>query len=126
MEQGGGEKRGGFAMGYRGGYRGGHSSYLGSNGLGVKQPTKRQRISNGSAGSLADTSKSNTDIDFSLPPALSLEQFRALNADAKLEHMFLYLQGLAVTNQRLYKAERVLSETHNTGQVNKNRINLLA
>ena len=40
MEQGGGEKRGGFAMGYIGGYRGGHSSYLGSNGLAVKQPTR--------------------------------------------------------------------------------------
>ena len=117
-----GENRGGLSRGYRGG--GGHSGYSGSNGARQNQPTKRQRTSNGSAGSSSDPSKVYKDIP--QPPTLSADQFRSMSIDGKLENISQCLQGLTVTNERLLRTEQVLFETRNTGRVNKGRINLLA
>ena len=115
-----GKNRGGLSRGYRGG----HSGFSGSNGARQKQPTKRQRTSNGSAGSSSDPSKVYNDIP--QPPTLSADQFRSMSIDGKLENIFQCLQGLTVTNERLLRTEQVLFETRNTGRVNKGRINLLA
>ena len=79
--------------------------------------TKRQRVSDGSAGSVTGAPPSS--------PALSLTDFKQLTVDDKLERIFVCLQGIMVTNERLLKAERVVNELHNTSQVNKDRINML-
>ena len=112
-----GKNRGGHSKGYRGGFSG-------SSGVREKQPMKRQRTSDGSAGSSADASKIYSDIPD--PPTLTADQFKSLDIDGKLENIFQCLQGLTVTNQRLLKSEQALFEMRNTGRVNKDRINLLA
>ena len=89
-----------------------------------KQALKRQRVSTDSTGSTTGASKISSDISTS--PLLTIEQFKSLNVDDKLENIFVCLHGLVTTNERLLKAEQTVFEIHNTGQVNKQRIDLLA
>lgn len=84
-----GKNRSGHSRGYRGGFSG-------SSGVREKQPLKRQRTSDGSAGSSADASKLYSDIPDA--PTLTAEQFKSLDIDGKLENIFQCLQGLTVTN----------------------------
>ena len=84
-----------------------------------KQPVKRQRVSTDSTGSATGASKNDM-------PKLTVDQFKSLNVDGKLENIFLCLQGIMSTHERLLKAEQTVFEMRKTGQVNKSRIDLLA
>ena len=57
---------------------------------------------------------------------LSLEKFKDLNRDNKLETMFSCLLDVKATNDRLLNAERTLKQIRETTQVNSRRIYLLA
>lgn len=105
-------------------FRGNKGGTSAQGGARPKQALKRQRVSTDSTGSLMGASK--TSSDNSTPPLLSIEQFKSLNVDDKLENIFVCLHGLVTTNERLLKAEQMVFEIHNTGQVNKQRIDLLA
>lgn len=105
-------------------FRGNKGGTSAQGGARPKQALKRQRVSTDSTGSLTGASK--TSSDNSSPPLLSIEQFKSLNVDDKLENIFVCLHGLVTTNERLLKAEQTVFEIHNTGQVNKQRIDLLA
>lgn len=105
-----GPRRGAF----RGGYRGG------SKGAGFR-PKKRPRVSAESAGSPSKVeSPTHTSKTF------SLNTFKSLSIDDKLETMFACLLDVKATNERLLKAERTVNEMRETTQVNKRRINVLA
>ena len=84
-----------------------------------KLPVKRQRVSTDSTGSATGASKSDM-------PKLTVDQFKSLNVDGKPENIFLCLQGIMSTHERLLKAEQTVFEMRKTGQVNKSRIDLLA
>ena len=105
-----GPRRGAF----RGGYRGG------GKGAGFR-PKKRPRVSAESAGSPSKVeSPTHTSKTF------SLDTFKSLSFDDKLETMFACLLDVKATNERLLKAERTVNEMRESTQVNKRRINVLA
>ena len=67
----------------------------------AKQPVKRQRVSTDSTGSATGASKSDIPL-----PKLTVDQFKSLNVDGKLENIFLCLQGIMSRHERLLKAEQ--------------------
>ena len=92
---------------------------------GSKQQQKRQRISteSGSGGSFSgDTSKA----DFELENELSLDEFKNMNIDNKLDTLFVYICDVKSTNQRLLKAEKTVHEIHESTKHNSDRIDILA
>ena len=100
------------------GARGGYSS--GRYRPEIRPASKRQRVSDGSAvGSGASKVLSST-------PLLSIDKFKELNVDDKLERIFACVQDVKLTNERLLQAEQTVNELRNTGLVNKDRINMLA
>ena len=56
----------------------------------------------------------------------SLENFKALSIDSKLETMFACLLDVKATNERLLKAERTVKQLNKSTQKNSRRIDLLA
>lgn len=103
-------QKGTFRTGFRGG----------SKGAGVR-PIKRPRVSAESAGS---SSAVESPIDTS--KTFSLENFKSLSIDNKLETMFACLLDVKATNERLLKAERTVKQLSESTQVNSRRIDLLA
>ena len=95
--------------------------FFGGYGNRAKQPVKRKRVSTDSTGSATGASYSDIPL-----PKLTVDQFKSLNVDGKLENIFLCLQGIMSTHERLLKAEQTVFEMSKTGQVNKSRIDLLA
>ena len=87
-----------------------------------KQPIKRQRVSTGSTGSATATSK----LDTISAPSLTSDQFKSMTIHDKLECIFLCLQKIKSTNERLIKVERTVRKMNDTTRVDKRRINLLA
>ena len=97
---------------------GGYSGRKSSSYVKPKPPSKRQRVSTDSTGSVGAAA--------SKPPLLSLEQFKSLDVNDKLDRIFGCLHDIVTTNERLLKAEQIVYETQNTAKVNKRRIDLLA
>ena len=97
---------------------GGYSGRKNSSYVKPKPPSKRQRVSTDSTGSVGAAA--------SKPPLLSLEQFKSLDVNDKLDRIFGCLHDIVTTNERLLKAEQIVYETQNTAKVNKHRIDLLA
>ena len=83
---------------------------------------KRQRVSTGSTGSATATSK----LDTISAPSLTSGQFKSMTVHDKLECIFLCLQDIKSTNERLIKVERTVRKMNDTTRVDKRRINLLA
>lgn len=106
---------------YRG--RGGHQS--GHSRTETKPASKRQRVSDASAGSASGAGK-GAGSGASKTSLLPIEKFRELNVDDKLDRIFVCVQNVLLTNERLLKAEKTVNELRNTTQVNKDRINMLA
>lgn len=102
-----GTPRGTFRGGYRGSSRGGGT-----------RPSKRQRISGESVGSSVSPTQSSKTF--------SLESFKSLSVDRKLETMFSCLLEVKATNERLLKAEQTFNEIRQTAQSNTRRIDILA
>lgn len=90
-------------------------------GLRLGPPSKRPRVSTDSTGSATGASKFH-----SVSQTLDIEQFKSLNVDDKLDRIFVCLQGIMSTNERLLKAEQTVHELRNIAQTNKTRIDLLA
>ena len=105
--------------GNRGVSRGGRGGNYGARAKQVVKPAaKRPRVSDDSAGTVPG-----------MPPplpAMSLPEFKQLSMDEKMERMYICLQGIMVTTERLLKGERVVNELRNTSHVNRDRINMLA
>ena len=89
-------------------------------GVGVR-PIKRPRVSAESAGS-SSTVESPIDTN----KTFSLENFKTLSIDSKLETMFACLLDVKATIVRLLKAERTVKQLSESPQVNSRRIDLLA
>lgn len=92
-------------------------------GHSARPQTKRQRTSTGSGSSpvgASNTTVTSSDND------LSLEQFKSLDIDDKLASMFVCLQEVKSTNQRLLKAEQTVHEIHEFTLQNKACIETLA
>lgn len=92
---------------------------------GFKQQQKRQRTSteSGSGGSISgDTSK----VDFEHGNELSIDEFKNMNIDNKLDTLFVYLCDVKSTNQRLLKAEKTVHDIHESTKHNSDRIETLA
>ena len=85
------------------------------------RPIKRPRVSAESAGS-SSTVESPIDTN----KTFSLENFKALSIDSKLETMFACLLDVKATNVRLLKAKRTVKQLSESTQVNSRRIDLLA
>lgn len=107
----------------RGRGRGGHQS--GQSRTEVKPASKRQRVSDASAGS-ASGAGADAGSGPSKTLLLPIEKFRELNVNDKLDRIFVCVQDVLLTNERLLKAEKTVNELRNTTQVNKDRINMLA
>lgn len=105
-----GPRRGAF----RGGYR------RGSKGAGFRQK-KRQRVSAESTGS-----PSKVEYPTQTSKTFSLDTFKSLNIDDKLETMFACLSDVKATNERLHKAKKTVNEIREATHVNKRHINVLA
>ena len=103
----------GANRGARGGFRSERARY---------QPAKRQRVSTDSTGSSKSTSKADK-VNF---PSQTLEQFKSMSVDNKLETIFVCLQDMKSTGERLLRAERTVRVLHDTTQANKQRIDVLA
>ncbi|MEW8562074.1 MAG: hypothetical protein AB2541_08210 [Candidatus Thiodiazotropha sp.] len=91
---------------------------------GRKQKPKRQRTSTGSGSSespVGETSKT----DFCFDNDLSVEDFKSLNIDNKLDTIFACLREVKTTNQRLLKAERTVHEIRESTLQNSERIDIL-
>ena len=94
-------------------------------GRGISRGTprpKRQRISTGSGSSVAEASTQESCLFDSIP----LDSFKTMNIDDKLESIFVYLQDMRLTNQRLLKAEQTVRDLHDHTRVNSRRIDILA
>lgn len=92
-------------------------------GRGIPRPSsKRQRISTESGSSSIEASK----FDSTPNDKLSIDVFKSQNIDDKLESIFVCLQDLMLTNQRLLKAEQTVHELRQTTYVNRQRIDILA
>ena len=90
-----------------------------------RQYGKRQRTSteSGSGSSLSgDTSKTETELE----NELSLDEFKKLELNDKIDTMFVYLCDVKSTNQRLLKAEKTVHDIHESTLHNSDRINILA
>lgn len=98
--------------------------YVQGKGQGARPQNKRQRTSTGSGGSPASASKTNASHDNDND--LSIAQFKSLNIDNKLDTIFVCLQEVKSTNQRLLKAERTVHEIRESTLENKARIDTLA
>ena len=81
---------------------------------------KRQRISTGLGSSVAEASTQESCLFDSIP----LDSFKTMNIDDKLESIFVYLQDMRLTNQRLLKAEQTVRE-HDHTRVNSRCIDIL-
>ena len=81
---------------------------------------KRQRISTGLGSSVAKASTQESCLFDSIP----LDSFKTMNIDDKLESIFVYLQDMRLTNQRLLKAEQTVHE-HDHTHVNSRCIDIL-
>lgn len=84
---------------FRGNYRG----KGGSKGMGFRPASKRPRVSGDSAGS-----SGAADIHDEVDKTLSMENFKILSLDNKLETMFSCLLDVKATNARLLKAENTV------------------
>ena len=82
---------------------------------------KRQRISTGSGSSVAEASTQESCLFDSIP----LDSFKTMNIDDKLESIFVYLQDMRLTNQRLLKAEQTVCDLHDQTRVNSRCIDIL-
>lgn len=91
-------------------------------GQSARPQSKRQRISTGSGGSPVGAS----NIVNSSGNDLTLEQFKSLDIDDKLTSMFVCLQEVKSTNQRLLKAEQTVHEIREFTLQNKACIETLA
>ena len=94
-------------------------------GRGISRGTprpKRQRISTGSGSSVAEASTQESCLFDSIP----LDSFKTMNIDDKLESIFVYLQDMRLTNQRLLKVEQTVRDLHDHTRVNSRRIDILA
>ena len=91
-------------------------------GKGTRNSSKRQRVSTSSAGSSVGASRADVSFDENF----SIEHFKTLNTDEKLESIFVCLHDIKLTNQRLLKAEQTVHEIHESTLANKARIDILA
>lgn len=89
---------------------------------GARPQHKRQRISTGSGSSSVEASRSVNSSDSDL----SLEHFKTLDIDDKLASLFVCLQEVKSTNQRLLKAEQTVHDIRESTLHNKARIETLA
>ena len=83
-------------------------------GRGISQGNprpKRQQISTGSGRSEASTQES------CLFDSIPLDSFKTMTIDDKLESIFVYLQDMRLTNQRLLKAEQTVRDLHDHTRV---------
>ena len=83
---------------------------------------KRQRMSTGMGGSVAEASTQESCLFDSLP----LDSFKAMNIDDKLESIFVYLQDMRSTNQMLLEAEQLVRDLHDHTHVKSRHIDILA
>ena len=89
---------------------------------GTSRP-KRQRISTSTGGgSVAEASTQESCLFDSLP----LGSFKTMNIDDKLESIFVYLQVMRSTNQRLLEAEQIVRDLHDHTHVYSRHIDILA
>ncbi|MEW8546070.1 MAG: hypothetical protein AB2693_21320 [Candidatus Thiodiazotropha sp.] len=79
-------------------------------------------MSTGSNDSTSEASK----VESSSSPTYSIEHFKSLSINDKLESIFLGLQDVRSTNTRLLQAEQTVREIHESTRVNTDRINILA
>ena len=71
----------------------------------IRPASKRQRVSDGSAGSASGVGSGASKV-LSSTPLLSIDKFKELNVDDKLERIFACVQDVMLTNERLLQAER--------------------
>ena len=91
-------------------------------GHSARPQTKRQRLSTGSGSSPVGASNTVNSSDNDL----SLGQFKSLDIDDKLASMFVCLQEVKSTNQRLLKADQTVHEIRESTLQNKARMETLA
>ena len=94
-------------------------------GRGISRGTprpKRQQISTGSGSSVAEASTQESCLFDSIP----LDTFKTMNIGDKLESIFVYLQDIWLTNQRLLKVEQTVRDLHDHTRVNSRCIDILA
>lgn len=89
---------------------------------GTRNSSKRQRVSTSSAGSSVGASRADVSCD----EHFSIEHFKTLNTDEKLESIFVCLHDIKLTNQRLLKEEQTVHEICESTLANKARIDILA
>ena len=83
------------------------------------RPYPSPRVSTDSAGSPNGAEASKLLL-------MPLEEFQSLPDIVKLDKLFICMNKMALTNERLLKAEQALYATQNTAEVNTQRIDLLA